>query len=217
MPSFPDTRNGPGYSKSVEIQTENLKSGGIDADGFEQFEYFDNVPFLIKKTTYYKIGDEGFWSNIITQLENSYSNVSTILTGKFIESVNINGGFFLINGQEYFAGSYTEADYGNNLPTSPPDEFKILESISANISPQGYLPGSNEAIYNVKSVGQTLTRNSVILLSKAESMKLLDAHPTNSTFKLTSLGFSNPRRIGGKLYVDANLTYTEETASIDIT
>ena len=216
MSSYPDTRNGPGYSKTVEIQSENLKPGGRDANGFDQFEYFDNVPFLVTKTTYNMIGDEGYWSNKISDLESAYQSISTILTGVFIESVNVSGGFFLIEGDEYFAGSYTEADYGTNTPVKPPEEFKIIESESANISPQGYLPGSNDAIYNAKSVAPTRSRNSTLELKKAESMKLFDAHPVDADYILTSLGFSNPRKIGGTMYVDANLTYTKNESDIEI-
>lgn len=216
MAGIPDTRNGPGYSKTVEIQSENLKPGGRDAQGFDQFEYFTTVPFLIKKTTYNMIGDEGYWSGLVSQLETSYQNISTILTGKFLESVNVSGGFFLIDGEEYFAGNYTEADYGSNTPAKPASEFKIVESESANISPQGYLPGSNDAIYTSKVVAPTLTRNSSMELTKAEGMKLMEAHPDNADYILTSLGFSNPRKIGGTMFVDANLTYTKLEADINI-
>lgn len=216
MISYPDNRNGTGVSKSVEVQTDNLKPGGRDNLGFDKFEYFDNVPFLVKKTTYSVIGDESFWSDLIIQLESDYQSITTILTGVYKENVNVGSGFFIIDGSEFFAGSYTEVDYGTNTPVAPPAEFKIVESYSANVSPQGYLPGTNQAIYSTKTIAPSLTRNSTLRLSSAQTIQLLSAHPTDSNFILTGLSFSNPRIIGGVMYVDSNLSYTNKLANITI-
>lgn len=216
MTFYVDNRSGLGRSISYEVQRESLRSSGKTQNGLDKFIYFDTVPVLIKKTTENLIGTEGFWLSKINDMVTAYNSVTDLQVGLYIESLNINDGYFIIDGVEFFSGSIATADFGTVLPVSPPTEFRIVETRSASIAPSGYMPDTLKPFYSNNFAAEQLSRSSTMTLTAAQAMTALMPHPTNPDFLLTSANFSGLKEIAGIKYVDASLTYTIKVANISI-
>lgn len=210
-----DTRNGIGYSISIETQMEVEKSIGVNTLGIPRFLYIANAPQIIKKTTYNVIATGSEWSSFISTIANNYKSISTAPIGLFTESANPSGGRIIIDKTEYFQGTYVEADYSNLDISNPPDEYKILINDSASISPSGFLPNGT-SYYSTNQFGKTFTRTSTISLSKSNQYKVGSLNVDKPSGLITSKSLSNQRYIGSNLYVDMSLQIAEMTASITI-
>lgn len=210
MDYYIDNRNGLGVSYSYEIQKENLRPAGKTASGIDKFIYIANSPLIIKKISENFIGTEEFWNNKIDEMINAYESITDIQTGLYVESINVNDGYFIIDGTEYFAGTISSTDFGSADLSAPPDEFKIVESGSASVAPSGYMPTSKKAYFSNRFAAKTISRNSTMLLERAQSLE-----PGGNPV-LTAASFSNLREISGRLYVDASITYTPKFANVSI-
>lgn len=209
-----DTRSGIGYSVSFETQTESEKSVGSSSTGIPKFIYIDNAPQIIKKTTFNIIMTKDEWESLIDKIGNDYKSIDTVPVGLFIESANPSGSRVIINREEYFVGSYTEADYSSLNITAPPEEYKILINDSASVSPSGFLPDGT-SYFSSNQFGKTFSRTSTVSIDKSNEYRvgtLMD----NPNGIITSKSLSNQRIIGDNIYVDMSLQISEMNASITI-
>lgn len=210
-----DTRNGTGISTSVELQTEAERQVGIDSNGTPKFIYFKEVPQIITKTTYSALGEANTWNALITKMIQAYDQITDVPTGIFIESVNVGGGWFIINGKDYYSGSYTEVDY-NSLTISPvDDEFKVLINESAQVAPSGFLP-DGRSYYSSNKIGKNYSRSSTCSLTTANKIRIGTKNSDVGGF-ITSKSMSNLRLINNVKYVDLSLDYISTTLKAEIT
>lgn len=208
-----DNRNGLGKSITVELQTETERQIGVDNQGRSRQVFFKNTPQIITKTTYNVIGTLADWEDLITNINDAYAAIDTVPVGKFIESYSVGGGWFIIEGDDYYSGTYVEADY-SLLEIAPPDEeYKIIVNESASVSPSGYLP-NGLSYYSGSVVPKKLSRTCTSTLTKANSYQVGTNDPTVGF--ITSKNISNPRLINGITYVDLSLEISELLATIDI-
>lgn len=213
MALIEDNRNGLGKSVSVELQTESERQIGVNNEGVTRIVYFSNIPQIIIKTTYNVIGTKEDWENYIKSIDDSYASIDTIPTGKFIESASISGGWYIIDGLDYYGGSYVEADYSNLEINNPGEEFKIIETESASVSPDGYLPDGT-SYYSSGISSRKFSRSSICTLTKSHSYEIGTInHNLNNRF-ISSKNISNPRLINNVMYIDLSLETVELNSSI---
>lgn len=195
-----DIRNGIGYSKSVEIQYEYLKQLGKTSDGFDNFLYFDKVPWMIKKTTLFKIEELSFWEKKEEDLKNDQKALAETFSGTFLESVNVNEKL-IIGGKTYYAGSYTEASY-EGLPSTLPPKLNLFEWSGGQVSPAGFFDtGSSSSImFSSRSFSEIFYRS--YTAQKPDEKVGIGG--------VTSVNKTNPRYINGKLYYDIAVQITTE-------
>jgi hypothetical protein len=213
-----DDRSSLGYNLSFELQTDPLKNMGKNGDGFDRFIYISKVPSLLFTVSANILATESGWISLLASVETDYEKTSQLSTleGLYLEEANPSSGYFIINNTEYFGGSVSGTYYPKSITGgAPPDEFKIVEGSSASVSPSGYL-SDGRAYYSSEYAPETLTRNSTMSLESTKSIQLLKGGPYGG-YLLTSHSYSNPREISGKMYVDANRTYTIKQAIIKIT
>lgn len=213
MAFLTDYRNGIGESVTVELQTESERQIGVDNQGRQRFVYFSNAPQIITKTTKNLIGSKDDWENEITKIENYYTNITTIPEGEFTESVTAGGGWFIIDGEDYYGGTIVVADYSNLTISNPPVEYKILTNESSNVSPSGYLPDGT-SYFSASLAPIKFSRTSICTLDYANNIRVGQNNP-NIGF-VSSKNISNPRLINDILYVDLSLEISELNASISI-
>lgn len=206
-----DNRNGLGKSVTVELQTEPEKSIGTDAQGRPRVVYFSNVPQIIVKTTYSVVGSIGDWTSLIEDMEASYEAIDTVPMGIFIESVSTSGGWYIIENESYYAGTYVETDYSNlSIAATPPTEFKITENISGSFAPAGYLP-DGKSYYTATISAATISRSSTITFESSKSIDI--GSSWDGGFVVTSKSLSNFRIINNIEYVDMSIQLSELIAS----
>lgn len=211
---IPDNRNGLSESVSIELQTESTRSIGVDSNGRERTIFFSNVPQIIIKTTYTVVGTESDWTQLINTIDSKYKSITTIPTGKFIESANTGGGWYIIDGTDYYSGTYTEVDYSNLKIGSPGTEFKVILNESTNVSPTGYLP-SGEAFFSNSITGKRFNRSSVSTFESAKKIEIGKSSSTHGGY-IISKNLSNPRLINDIEYVDLSLELIELKATVGI-
>lgn len=208
--SYADNRNALAYSYTFEIQKDNLRPAGKTASGLDKFIYVANTPLVVKKITERWIGTEDFWNNKIDQMILDYEAITSIQTGLYTENISVSDGYFIIDGTEFFAGTISSVDLSKALLSTPPAEFKIVESYSASIAPSGYMPITKKAFYSSKQAAKVVTKSSTMLLSLAQSI-VPGGDPV-----ITAASFSNLREISGLLYVDASITFNPKIADVSI-
>lgn len=214
MTFYIDDRTSKGISISYETQKEILRPAGKNADGLDRFIYIPAAPVVIRKITTKYIGTKDYWESKLIEMRGFYdlaANTIGILSGNYIENISIDGGYFIIDGEEFFSGSIVDVDFGINVPEVPPAQFKVIVSESSNAAPNGYMPYTNKAFYTNDVFSKQITENSTMSLSEVNSLMPLQAKYGGV---LTAINISNLREIAGIKYVDASLTYTEEVASI---
>lgn len=215
MALIEDNRNGLGKSVSVELQTESERQIGVNNEGVTRIVYFSNAPQIIIKTTYNVIGTKDDWEEYINNIDDSYSNIDTVPVGKFIESASIGGGWYIIDGVDYYGGSYVEADYSNLEINNPGEEFKIIETESANVSPAGYLP-DGKSYYSSGISAKKFSRSSICTLEKSHTYEVGTINNNLRGGFITSKSISNPRLINNVMYIDLSLETAELESSISI-
>lgn len=213
MGFIPDNRNGLGESVTVELQTESERQIGVNSNGVQRFVYFSNAPQIIVKTTKNVIGTLADWQTELDKVEQSYSSITDVPTGVFTESLNVGGGWFIIDGDDYYSGSIVVADYSNLQISQPNDEYKILTSESANVSPSGYLP-DGRSYYSGSISPIKYNRTSICTLTYANNIRV--GENNQGLGFVSSKNISNPRLINDILYVDLSLEISELNASINI-
>lgn len=214
MVFYLDDRTSKGISITYETQREILRSAGKNADGLDRFVYIPAAPIVIKKITTKYVGTKDYWESKLVEMRGFYDAAADavgILSGTYIENISIDGGYFIIDGEEFFSGSVAEVDFGTNVPEVPPAQFKVVVSESSNAAPSGYMPYSNKAFYTNDVFSKQITESSTMSLSEANGLLPLQKKYGGV---LTSINISSLREIAGIKYVDASLTYTEEVASI---
>ena len=208
-----DDRNGLGSSISAELQTEAERQVGVTPEGLPIYIYIDNTPQVIIKETYSCVGPLDAWNDLLSKVLDGYDSITTIPMGIFLESVNVGGGWFIIDGEDYYGGSYTVVDYSNLSIATLPAEFKITESSSASVAPSGYLP-DGKGYYSSNQIGKSFSRNSVCSIEYANGIRV---GQKNGPGFVTSKNFSNPRILNGKTYVDLSIEYINSNLTADIT
>jgi hypothetical protein len=207
-----DNRNGLGISTTIELINEPEKQIGTTSGGKPRFIYYTNIPQTISKTTYSVFGTFEDWNVLTSQVDNAYKSITSTPTGIFIESLSTNG-WFIINNENYYSGSYTETDYSPLEIGTPPEEYKIEEYSSNDFSPDGYLP-SGEIYYTKYFTPTSISRSSTISLEKSNSLRLGELFPdSNSKLFISSKSISNIRIINDIEYCDLSLQLTELVAS----
>lgn len=214
MAFIPDNRNGRSESVTYELQTEVERQIGINNQGRPRVVFFTNAPQIITKTTYNVVGSKDDWETLINNIETAYNNIIDVPRGIFTESFNISGGWFIINNDDYFAGSYVNVDYSNLTISTPGDEYKVIINESANVSPSGYLPDGT-SYYNGSIVPKRFSRTSVCTLTYANTINVGETNTSLGGF-ITSKSISNPRLFGTIDYVDLSLEIAEIKSSINL-
>ncbi len=209
-----DTRSGLGFTKSVQIQNDQTRQVGVNSSRVPRFVYFAKTPSLVERITYTVLATLATWQQAIDDMETAYNAIETVPQGLFVESLTPGQGWFVIDNEVYYAGTYVEADYLDNAITAPPLEFQIVDT--ENINTQGiagYLEDGTP-FFNSNVFATTRNRSLATSLTNANNNYLLyQDHPTDSNYFLTSKNLTNLREISSTLYVDLNLTYTQKKAT----
>lgn len=215
MSSFLDTRNGIGYSKSINIEYESLKNIGKSADGLDLFIYFDKIPWISVKTTYEYIADESFWNNAIEKMKTDYLALLKNQSGIYTESVNV-GSKLVLNNEVHYDGSITETDYRSSIGTFP-STYNLFEYSSGNYSVAGHWDDNGrsglhrKAYFNSLYYGKIAYRNYTSTSAKetiGESTTIAGVSGI-----VSSINSSNERYINGVIVKDFSIQLSATTGT----
>lgn len=215
MPLFDDTRNGLGYTKTFQIQYEGLKNIGKNEEGIDKFIYFEQVPWVLIKTTWQKIAEESFWKTKIEEMKTDYERLAISNTGVFIDSVNV-GEKLIIDGIEHFAGSYSETDYRNGVGNFPAI-YNLFEWSGGQASPAGFWDDNSRSNFH----GQAFFNSPVFgeIANKTYTAEIAeDTIGEKKTIAgvdgiVSSVSKSNPRLINNKLVYDFSVQLSAQKGS----
>lgn len=206
-----DPNDGYPLTVDITINTERLRQIGFDKSlGLPKYVYMD-VPSITERVTCNNVFAQAkVWEGLILEWEGSAKTLadSGVTTNEVIEDVTVNELIYLdAKDKKYmYSGSYVTSKSTSGI-ADVPEEFNIVETISANVQPSGFFP-DGKGFFNNKFEGITYSRSSTILLGKVDEY-VVGTFVNNIGF-IISKSCSSLKLINNKKYVELSISYLKQ-------